>query len=190
MHGKRVLTLGCAVAILAFGACFGPPPPSPSPPPPPPPPLPHLKLPGARRILVTVTNESTSRHVDPAALGRCIAEAVNVRTDGSPRADTGREAKAGNAVLQVSIEKEEALPEAKRQPEFTTWRFAVTLSATLAGADQTVVWSEPSHVYEEFGRAPHDADPWTSVEFADRLRIHVCGPLITQMLYGGKLGMQ
>lgn len=150
MLEKKLLTLGCALAILACGACFLPPvheyPPQPRPAPPlpiPPPPAPTLKvdLGATRSIRIVAQNASPSHRLDPARLSQWMAWAINNGT-----AHTGVTAHStpapipGEAVLTVTILNENAAdsrpPDA---PRHQLWPVELDLSATLTRADGVVL---------------------------------------------------
>lgn len=192
MLEKKLLTLGCAMGILACGACFYPPPGGPPAGPPLPPLRPRVRinLDGSRRILVRVTNVSETHHVDPVPVGSWIAESINTQSEGdAPIAIAGNETTPWDAVLQVSIVKESASETATQSPAGTS-REAVQLNidATLTLPDGTVVWRETNRPYRsgDWGLLANSADPWSPANLGHWIHYYVCRTIVSQAFYGGR----
>lgn len=117
----------------------------------------------------------------------CVADSLNGRQEpGGVPAVAGGGAQTGDAVLSIAIEKESAAAEAQQlSGNSITWDFDVTLSATVAGADGVVVWTQPSKVYQGVVLTAKDGDAWNSGSFGARERSYICDPLAVQMLVGG-----
>jgi hypothetical protein len=173
MRGKKLLTVGCAVGILAWGACFDPPPRI------------RLNLQGSRRIVVRVTNTTETRHIDPAVLGPCIAHAVNSDLRGKATAVVGGEPGPEDIVLNVTISKEEAQPDPfDKKPNVTRWVFNVTLSASLNRSDGTVL---RTYANRYFGLTSGTAlgGPWDPAPLAKALPTTICERLADELVYTG-----
>lgn len=157
MLEKKLVTLVCAVGILACGACFLPPLPQHRPPPPPPP---ILDLQGIQSIRVEVTNNSASRHLDPSGLAQAVANAINWRTkDHGVSAHVQKEAGDGDAVLAVTVLSETATPETTaKNSGLTRWSFLVGTSASLTKLNGQRVWHE-TEVDSRFNRSFAQQDP-------------------------------
>jgi hypothetical protein len=147
MLEKKLVTLGCAVGILACGACFLPPLPEHRPPPPPV----HLDLQGIQRIRVEVSNNSESHHLDPNALAGWIEIRINTQARGAGvKAFSQKNPASADAdgVLQVTVHSETVAPE---RPESTggdeQWNVQVNVSAVLTKKNGQVVWSESDGGY-------------------------------------------
>jgi len=173
MRGKKLLTAGCAVGILAWGACFDPPPRI------------RLNLPGSRRIVVHVTNNSETRHIDPAVLAPCIAHAVNSDLRGKATAVAGVEPGPEDTVLEVTISKEEAQADPfDKKRNGARWVFNVTLSATLRRSDGTPL---RTYVDRFFGVTSIGAlsGPWDPAPLAKALPATICERLADELVYAG-----
>lgn len=183
MLEKKLLALGCAVGILACGACFFPPVG------PPPAPRPRIDLGSSRRILVRVTNVSPTHHLDPVAVSQWITETINRRRQaGVPAADAGSQSMPGDAVLQVSIVKESIFSESANQAQTASrWGVQLTIDATVTRPDGTVVWRETNQSYRSgsWSNSSDSADPWSSPMLERWVQYYVCGRLVSQVLYGG-----
>lgn len=170
MRGKKLLTVGCAAGILAWGACFAPPPRI------------RVNLHGSRRIRVRVNNTSDVRHVDPAVLGSCIAHAVNGDLRGKATATTGGDAQPGDIVLEVTITEEQWDERRVDATRSARW-YSLRLSASLKRGDGTIVWSKLNRNYRGAVSAAPSSLPWDSAHLAAALRYHVCEPLAYEMVY-------
>ncbi|HEY3704665.1 MAG TPA: hypothetical protein VGL22_06350 [Terracidiphilus sp.] len=186
MRRKKLLTFGCAVGILACGACFLPPP-RPGPPRPPRP-RPHVNLQGSNRMRVTVRNNVGAQGIDAAMLERCVADSINSRRAVAiPVAVGGGEAQEGDAVLAITMEKASAAPEQQQlSPGSTTWDFDVTLSTALTRADGVWLWSEVNGVYQGVVVTAARVSAWDSSSFAARARYYICDPVAVHMLSHGQ----
>ena len=147
MLGRKLLTLACAVGILAFGACFGPPSDNH-------PPLPRLELQGIHHIRVTAVNVSESHHLDPFDVAQAVAYRINVRSrETGARAHVEREATTVDAVFAITILRESATQILRLSASgVERWSILVNTSATLTNADGQVIWSETG-VSNSFYRA-------------------------------------
>ncbi len=148
MLEKKLITLGCAVGILACGACFLPPLPQHEPMPPPV----RLDLQGIRRIRVEVTNESQSHDLDPNAL----ANWIEIRIDSQARragvktfSQRDHASVDADAVLKVAVLDESALPVRMRSNgSDEDWNFQVNISGVLTKKNGQVVWRETDGNYQ------------------------------------------
>jgi hypothetical protein len=145
MVEKKLLTLACAVGILACGGCFLLPDPKP-------PALPvRIDVSGIRTIGVEVLNSSETHHLDPNTLARRIRDMITLQArDVKVKAVLRKGTAIGNedATLQVTILGEHGEPE---QPESRSmdakWDFQVRVSAILTKKNGTVVWRESNPDY-------------------------------------------
>ena len=124
MLKMKLLTLACALGILACGACFLPPSQRNSNPSLPPT---QIDLKGIRTIGVRVTNNSEWRHIDASALAHAIEVGINGYTK-----ETGAKASAltatgqEDATIEIAIQSENAILEAKPAPPGTSrWSYKV-----------------------------------------------------------------
>ncbi|MGD0631919.1 MAG: hypothetical protein ABR987_21510 [Terracidiphilus sp.] len=145
MLAKKLVTLGCAVGILACGACFLPPLHEP-----PPPPV-RLDFEGIQRIRVEVSNNSESHHLDPNALASFIEVRINSQARlAGVKAFSQKDPASADAdgVLHVTVLSETVAP---ARPESTgggePWDVQVSLSAVLTKKDAQVVWRESDGDY-------------------------------------------
>jgi hypothetical protein len=140
MIEKKLITLACAIGILACGACFLPTLPEHQPPPPP---LPRLALAGLQSIRVSVTNTSESHHLDPTDLALAVTKSINELTN-----ETGVSAYdqryAGDAVLEIHVVSESSIT---IPPGNKGVIFQVTISATLTRKEGDVMWRETNAAY-------------------------------------------
>jgi|ERR1035438_1476691 hypothetical protein len=142
MVEKKLITLACAIGILACGACFLPPLPEHRPPPPPPLPQ-RLALAGIQSIRVSVTNTSELHRLNPSDLARAVTKSINEQVN-----ETGVSAYdqryAGDAVLEIQVLSESSKPFPSGQKGMV---FEVTISATLTRKGGDVMWRETSVAY-------------------------------------------
>jgi hypothetical protein len=175
MNRKKLLALGCAVGILAFGACFTPPPRI------------RVNLHGAHRIVVRVTNTSETRHIDPAMLSKCIADLVNLCIEGHAKAVADGEIRPGDAILDIAILKEDAVEQTARKPrDSTLWRISLTLATNLRRSDGSVLWTEPNHTYSTWTGTDRGTEAWNAPGLANGISGGVCDKVAERMLYGYK----
>jgi hypothetical protein len=139
---KKLLTVACALGILACGACFLPPIPAPRHPAPPTPV--QAGLHGIHRIRVVATNVSDSRHLNADELAMEVANRINwlARDTGitaSASSQTGDE----EAVLEVKIDKESATPSTVFSTEkVEAWSFSIEVSTTLMDRGGRILWQD------------------------------------------------
>lgn len=182
MFGKKLLTFACALGILAIGACFLPPLPEHRTPAPPPP----VSVHGVHSICVKVTNVSETHHIDPVTFGRWIVEAINrSRQPGWPRAHVGEPNNSGDAILQVSIENESAIPDqannAQPNPRYT---YTLWVDAELLTPSGLVIWKDSRPDYLSRGLLlAETGDPWRSTRFARWVHDYVCAVLVARTLF-------
>jgi hypothetical protein len=147
MLEKKLLTLGCAVGILACGACFLPPLPEHQPPPPPV----RLDFHGIRKIRVEVINNAAAHGIDPDALGGWIEFGIKTQARAAgvkAFSQTESANKDADAVLHVNVLSETAVPvNLDSSGSDKQWNFQVNLSAVLAKKDGTVIWGESDGDY-------------------------------------------
>jgi hypothetical protein len=188
MLEKKLVTLGCAVGILACGACFLPPLPEHRPPPPPPPVL--LDLKGIHRIRLEVSNTSESHHLDAEAL----AGWIEFRIDSDARragvkafSQKNRASADADGVLQVNIHSETVEPQqGGSSVAGESWTFQIRLSAKLTKEDGEVVWSEPDGDYQfsQQHAATDAVDIFNYPEVRNWLTVGIGRQLVWRMLNG------
>jgi hypothetical protein len=181
MVRKKLVTLACAVGLLACGACFLPPLPQPAPPP--------LRLPlgRSRAVRVEVTNDAPTHHIDPVEFRGWIVAAINLqRQPVVPPAHIDGEASPDDAVLQIHIVDESAIAEPANPAVANAAAVQVTLDATLTRPDGAIVWRQMHRLYRSDARYrfADSADPWSSPSFAAWVHDSVCHTLVSQMLDG------
>jgi len=191
MLEKKLLTLCCAIGILAFGACFLPPipvhhPSTPTPLPPPPPTL-ATDLHGVQVIHVVVQNASTTRAVDPARLAQWVTDCINDKTRYTGiHAYTGDGETTGAALLKIEIAKEDAAQ--KRVDSGSSvglWLVRLELAATLTGADGTVLRQMSDVGFKRYFSLPEkDPDVWQARGVQQWIAVGVSGTLVNDVLYG------
>ena len=184
MLEKKLVTLGCAVGILACGACFLPPLPQHEPLPPPV----RLDLKGIQRIRVEVSNNSESHHLDPNALAGWIEIRINTQARGAGVKAFSQKTPASadaDAVLQVTVLSETLAPD---RPESTDggeqWNVQVSLSAVLTKNDGQVVWRESNGDYR-FLRSDarvDAADFWNGPGLKNWVTVETGWRLVARML--------
>lgn len=158
MLKKKLLTLACAVGILACGACMNT-----WTPPPTPPLAPEIKASGIHSIGVEVINVSPSRHIDPSTLARSLVGSINVETKKTTvKAHTRKEPGTEDAVLKIAILDESVThspPQAISWGQL--WTIHLSLSTTLTQKDGKVLWQEKEGNYQVpgFSRDPGQANP-------------------------------
>jgi hypothetical protein len=181
MFEKKLVTLACAVGILACGACFLPPLPQHAPPPPPV----QLDLHGIQRIRVQVIDNSEPHRLAASDVANWVALRVTSQAKrANVTAFSQKEPANEDAVLQVTLLSETAAP----QPNETgaAWDFHVNVSAVLTKAGGQVVWQESDGVYE-FHRAsrPESVEElWKDPAIQNWLTLAVGDRLAYRMLSG------
>jgi hypothetical protein len=141
MLRKKLLTLACVLAILAFGGCIfipsGPPK------------APRIEFNGIRTIQVDVANNSESHHIDPAQLARAVVKSINSDASATgikgqlPQAQQAQpQAATPDAVLKITVLSESAtLAPVTKLEKNPYWTFQFRISTTLTKSDGEVVWS-------------------------------------------------
>jgi hypothetical protein len=184
MFEKKMLTLCCAIGILAFGACFLPPLPQRQPPPPPI----RSGLRGLSNVEVAVANQSESRHLDAFELALQVAGQINAlygRT--GVRAFAGEPGRPADAVLKIDVLHETATLHPSTNPSSPeTWEFEIALNATLTRTNGEILWQRTKDLLRVVRRFPadHPADLW-SEQSVHRGLAFVLGDGVTHdMFYG------
>lgn len=135
MLGKKLLTLLCALGILASGACFGPVHYTPPPPP-------AIAGEGLKRVRIVVVNQAESHHLDTLALGMVIARrfeeetnlGIGARMEGQPSSDE-------DGVLQVKIFSETAILQSETSSSgIPSWKCQIEASVSLILKSGQTVW--------------------------------------------------
>ena len=183
MRREKLVTATCALGILACGACFLPPPgPRATAPPR------RIDLGRNPEICVVVTNQSATHHIDPDVFARSIIDAIN---DGSkPRGLRARLCEGrgpGEALLQVSLLNETAVPRAYPQSsDFAWWTFMAKINATLAASDGAVVSHLTNEPFRSNGstHVQNSDDPWLSPGAETWIRRGFSASLVRRMLNG------
>lgn len=180
MLDKKLLTLACAIGILACGACFLPPLPEHRPPPP--------LLQGIRRIRVVVSSSADSPCIDPAALAREIAEGFNLEISGTGvKAYVRDKAEDKDAILYIEAPGVNGTPgSAPMASGLYMWSFEVVISATLTDPGGHVVWQEKDGSFRIFHAFPPKdlAELWSDQGYRNWLASAVGERLVKQMLHG------
>jgi len=158
MLGKKLLTIGCVLGILACGACFGPV--YHGPPPPAPPPLRPME--GVHTIRVTVTNASDTKHFASSRLAQSVIDQINYlsrRRNSGLHAIGSEAAKPADAILAVTILTETPYS-VNRLASLgqAEWKVACKASATLTANDGRVIWSDPNLLLTEQFSLDHASD--------------------------------
>lgn len=181
MLEKKLLTLACALGILACGACFLPPLPEHRPPAPPPP----IASLGVNNICVSVTNRSDAPHIDPAVFAGRVIVNINRRSPaGAPRARFCGGA-SPDATLQISIAGESVALEQSNPPSANLrYTFHLRIDATLVTPDGAVLWTDSRPDYQSNTLTlPGSANPWKSPGFDAWVHHQVCDRLVSRMLF-------
>ena len=149
MDKEKLVTLACVLGILACGACFLPPPRPNHPPPPPPPPQPALH--GIATILVDVSNQSESRHLNSSDLAVAVARDIRLLGYSPHITALDKGAVDPDARLAVLIRNETLI----RQQGPVRWFISVEALSTLTARDGRVLWSE-SRVFSSHRQFPEN----------------------------------
>jgi hypothetical protein len=176
MLGKKLVTLACAIGILACGACFLPPPPYHPPP--------GLDLHGVQRIRVEAENVSESHHLDPSDFASMVAIYINYLTSETRvAAASEKEAGVAESVLHVSVLSESMLP---YRIEKRALPFKISISATLTKPDGELAWHETGAVYSVtyYGSPDSSADVWKDRNVQSWIASAVGSKLANSIFYG------
>jgi hypothetical protein len=158
MLKKKLLTLACAVGILASGACFVPaliddvhrPPPPPM----------SIDLHGIRRLDVTVTDTSTLKKVDTDKLADQIRFELNeLSRDTKVKARDPKDRKPADASLKITVLDESATPSPEKDAfEQEFWIFRIRIAASLTTRDGQEIWHQSGQDYS-YSRRMNKQDP-------------------------------
>ena len=177
MVEKKLLTLACAVGILACGACFLPPAPYRPPPP-------RIELQGIQSIRVAAANVSESHHVDPSALAQAVANSVELRArETGVNATAQGSAGPADAVLAITVLNESATPSPSSDKRLS---LLINISATLTRQDGAVIWRETNAPYQ-FSynlRSDDSEDVWQSAFLRTWVTNMLGNRLVYRMFYG------
>jgi hypothetical protein len=181
MLEKKLVTLAAVAGILLCGGCIFIP--SGSEPPAPPP---LIDLQGVHRVEVEVTESSAAHHVEPAALARTVADTINWKTKGNGiKAVAPKTPGKADAVLQITILDESAVPLAKQTADYARFTFHFKVSAKLTGQDGKVIWEEKNADYPLPLR--YDPEDPSGVWKADAMRrdlfVELSIRLVDRMMY-------
>jgi len=131
MLGKKIFALGCAIAIVALGACFLPH--DHVPPPALPPYLGHV-----HHLSIEVRDTSGQDLFDESAMSQAVASNFNeLWKDFSVRAKPVQAAKPSDAVLRIAITHKSASGGATGKQ---AWTFDLNSSLTLTSTGGRVLW--------------------------------------------------
>lgn len=135
MLRKKLLALGCAVAIVGVGACFLPP--EHVAPPPLPPYLGHI-----RTFSIEVHDASSQDLIDDSAMSREVVSNFNrLWKEYALRAKLSRSSRVADAILRIKIDRKSASTfrgTDKRQE----WAFDLKSSLTLSASDGRLLWQK------------------------------------------------
>jgi len=144
-----------------------------------------VQLRDSNRIRVTVIDSTWEHAFEPAALERCVADAIN-QTDWAyplpPTAVAGSEPTPTDAVLSVTAEPSSAGP----GPASGTLpgNHGLVLAARLLRPDGTVAAELPARSYPGSIAELAGSKSRTVATVAPRLRYLVCQPLVQRALSG------
>jgi hypothetical protein len=177
MVEKKLITLACAIGILACGACFLPPMPyHPLPP--------HLELQGIQSIRVEAANVSESHHLDPPVLANAVANSIELQArETGVSAYDRRYAGVGAAVLQINVLSESATTSLSSDKRLSV---VINVSATLTRQDGQVIWRETDAPYRfGYNLRPDDSeDVWQSAFLRTWVTNLLGTELVHRMFYG------
>jgi hypothetical protein len=182
MLKKKLVTLACAVGILACGACFLPPLPEHVPAPPPV----QLELQGVHRIHVVVENASPAHHLDADKLASWIA--VRAKSLGRSKKVTafgGPSAPDQDGELKVTVLSETATPAQNAKKDGPAeWTFQVNVSAELRNTAGVSVWRENAgnYTFRHQEKPGEEAAVWADNELSDWLTAAVGNRVVSRML--------
>ena len=185
MLKKKLLTLACAVGILACGACFAPDLIDKAHRPPPPPPA-VIDLRGIHSIGVVVTNDSGLPALDGAMFAEQVRDSINFRTPGiHVKAQLKTDPDRADALLTISVLNERVVSApAANGTGYGSWTVHFDLSAKLVTRDGRVIWSEANSGYEFPVNAPA-TDASTILQASQRRAAYQLGTrIVHRMFYG------
>ena len=136
MREKKLLSVACVLAILAFGGCSWP-----GPPPPPPP-----YLAPVHTIAVQVQDASGQDPIDAEAMSRAIVSNLNGTWNGV-HAEANRSSTRSDARLDIVIVRKTFLCGAPSAQNREQCKFHVTTSSTLTASDGKVLWAKSDHTW-------------------------------------------
>jgi hypothetical protein len=162
MLAEKLLTLACAVGILACGACFVPDLVDKAHRPPPPPTPLRINLQGIRSLRVIAVNASEPSRIDSATLAKSVAHSLNIQSK-STKAHAHRATPGDNAdaTLTISILSAVVEPASRSEYRFANWKLSTHLSARLVRRDGQEIWSAADF---------EDADPEVAKDEEDAIR--------------------
>ena len=135
MLKKKVLTVACAIAIVATGACFLPPEHVP------PPPLPPYLV-QVRTFAIQVQDASGKDLIDGDAMSRAVASNFNeLWKDYSVRARPFQPSGHTEATLRITLARKSASGSSTEQGK-QRWNFELSASSTLTAPDGRLLWQE------------------------------------------------
>jgi hypothetical protein len=178
MVEKKLLTLACAVGILACGACFLPPLPEHQPPPP------RIELQGIQSIRVAAANVSELHHIDPSALAKAVANSIELRArETGVNATAQGSAGPADAVLAITVLSESAILSLSSNKRLS---LLINVSATLTRQDGAVIWRETDAAYQ-FSyslRSDDSEDVWQSAFLRTWVTNMLSTRIVNRMFYG------
>jgi hypothetical protein len=135
------------------------------------------------------TNVSESRHLDPADLATAVVKEVNDRAKYTTmRAEVRKDGAMGDAVLNITLLSETALPVPTRSQSSSAqaerWTFQFTVSSTLTKTDGVVVWSEASRSYPTFQSTQTNPEiVWNDPKWRRSFISTISNDLVIRMFY-------
>jgi hypothetical protein len=184
MLREKLLTIACAVGILACGACFLPP--IDSPPHPTAPPL-REALRGIKTIRVVVDDASEAHTLDPSELASCIAGALRSRVWRTHVELEDQETpQAGDAVLHIKLIKVTSTTDPGTNEMARLWFLEVALSATLIDAHGQTIWQQnhPPYDLRIDSQSDNPTAVWKEPQVRAWLSYGVSDNVLDKMFYG------
>ncbi|MGA2649837.1 MAG: hypothetical protein ABSF28_04920 [Terracidiphilus sp.] len=173
MLRKKMLTVACALGILACGACFLPPLPEPSPRRSAPPLPVQPRWYHIHSVRVIAADVSDSHYLDSEYLAMNLADRINWMARGyGIRAFASNQPANEDAVLEFKVEKESATPwTAQSTQKVTTWSFSIRTSASLRDRNGQVRWldEEPAILFRAGFPQDPSIDIWKQGGFNESL---------------------
>jgi hypothetical protein len=152
MLGKKLLTVACALGILALGACFGPVgeyrPPRP----------PMNLFTGIQTVRVVITNSSPSHYLDPAVIQRDVVTDFNI--SGNQTNVHAVIEGDGDSTLTLDVAEEDAHQiKGNAGGKSASWQFHAVGMAKLTNREGQVLWADPNWNVS-YTRAYYDIQKW------------------------------